>query len=152
MIIAKPVVDKKFWILQKDDKKVGNVEACDGGYQVKIDNTVTQYKSIKMVEKVFNIEFLTVPKTKPVKKIDHEVHGIQTKRRAYNPGWSMNVKFNSPIAVYTSDKSSKSYLAAGWFKIKKGRHWAVHQDPKLILLERYPFKGPFHTKEEVENG
>jgi hypothetical protein len=31
MIVAKPVVEKQFWILQQDEQKVGNVEACQGG-------------------------------------------------------------------------------------------------------------------------
>ena len=38
MIIAKPVIDKKFWILQKDNEKVGNIEACAGGFQVCIED------------------------------------------------------------------------------------------------------------------
>ena len=40
MIIAKPVIDKQFWILQKDNIKIGNVEAYPGGYQIKIDEQV----------------------------------------------------------------------------------------------------------------
>jgi len=39
-LIAKPVIDKQFWILQKDNQKVGNIEACNGGYQVKINNQI----------------------------------------------------------------------------------------------------------------
>ena len=37
-LIAKSILDKQYWILQQDNKKVGNVEACAGGYQVKINN------------------------------------------------------------------------------------------------------------------
>jgi hypothetical protein len=36
MLVAKPVIDKQFWILQENNRKVGNVEACAGGYQVRI--------------------------------------------------------------------------------------------------------------------
>ena len=35
-LIAKPVIDKQYWILKKDDRKVGQVEASDDGYTVKI--------------------------------------------------------------------------------------------------------------------
>jgi hypothetical protein len=31
MIEAKPIVDKKYWILKQDDRKVGVVEAADDG-------------------------------------------------------------------------------------------------------------------------
>jgi hypothetical protein len=48
-LVAKPVIDKQFWILQENNNKVGNIEACDGGYQVKINNQiVAQYKTIKL--------------------------------------------------------------------------------------------------------
>ena len=56
-IIAKPVIDKKFWILKKDNEKVGNVEACPGGYQVTINNSVEKYKTIRMVQQRANIHF-----------------------------------------------------------------------------------------------
>jgi hypothetical protein len=148
MIIAKTVVPKKFWLLHQNNEKIGNAEACDGGYQVRINDEITQYKSIRMVEKTFAITFETLEKAKPAKKPGHEVYGFQTKYKVFNPTW--NVQFKLPI--YTTDKKSKSWLAAGWFKIKKGRHWEVIQDPKLILLERYPYQGPFHTKEELPNG
>ena len=44
MIVAKPVIDKQFWILQEDNRKVGNIEACADGYQVKINNQIAQFK------------------------------------------------------------------------------------------------------------
>ena len=57
-LVAKPVIDKQFWILQEDNVKVGNVEACAGGYQVKINNqVVAQYKTIKLVERNINVTF-----------------------------------------------------------------------------------------------
>ena len=36
MIVAKPVIDQQFWILQRDEEKIGNVEAFAGGYQVEL--------------------------------------------------------------------------------------------------------------------
>ena len=56
-LIAKPVVDKQFWILQENNQKVGNIEACAGGYQVKINNQVVQYKTIKSAARTANIRF-----------------------------------------------------------------------------------------------
>ena len=41
-LIAKPVVDKQFWILQENNQKVGNIEACAGGYQVKINGHIEE--------------------------------------------------------------------------------------------------------------
>lgn len=146
-IVAKAVIDKQFWILQEDNKKVGNVEACAGGYQVKINNQViAQYKSIKMVERNINIHFEAPLKVEKKKTPVHEVHGFPAAGRIYNPMWDVPQK----LPIYTKTKKSKSWYAAGWYTVKKGRAWAAMQDPKLIVLQRYPYQGPYHTKEEAE--
>jgi hypothetical protein len=145
-LIAKPIVDKQFWVLQKNNQKVGNIEAVTGGFQVKINNqVVAQYKSIKMVERNINIQFEPAVKKEKVKSSTHAVHGYPTISRVYNPMWDVPQK----LPVYTKTNKSKSWHAAGWYTVKKGRRWAAMQDPKLILLERYPYQGPFHTKEEA---
>jgi hypothetical protein len=145
-IIAKAVIDKQFWILQENNNKVGNIEACDGGYQVKINNqVVAQYKSIKLVERNIDIHFETVNKPEK-KKVTNIVHGFPAKGKVHNPMWDVPQK----LPVYTKTKKSKSWYAAGWYCVKKGRHWAAMQDPKLIVLQRYPYQGPYHTQEEAE--
>lgn len=146
-LVAKPVIDKQYWILQENNRKVGNVEACAGGYQVKINNQVVQYKTIKMVEQRVNIQFESVPtpvKTKPKTNL---VHGYPTSGRVYNPMWDIQQK----LPVYTKTNKSKSWFAAGWYRVKKGRNWATVQDPKLIVVQRYPYQGPFYTQEEADS-
>ena len=145
-LIAKPVIDRKYWILQEGNEKVGNVEACDGGFQVKINNQVQQYKTIKMVEQRVHVQFEPL-KTKTIKPVTNLVHGYPVAGRVYNPMWDVQKK----LPVYTKSNKSKSWFAAGWYQVKKGRHWSTMQGPKLILLQRYPYAGPFYTKEEAEN-
>ena len=146
-IIAKPIIDKRFWVLQEDNNKVGNIEAVDGGYQVKINNqVVAEYKTIKLVERNIDIQFEAAVKQEKKKRSSvTEVHGYPTAGRAFNPMWDVPQK----LPVYTKSNKSKSWHAAGWYTVKKGRHWAAMQDPKLILLQRYPYQGPYHTKEEA---
>ena len=147
-LIAKPVVNKQYWILQENDRKVGNVEACAGGYQIKINNQViAQFKTIKMVEQRANIKFeppmiVTAPRKKSTTRT---VHGYDTAGRAYNPVWDLKMK----LPIYTKTAKSKSWFAAGWYQVKKGRTWTAMQDPKLIVLQRYPYHGPYHTQEEI---
>jgi len=146
-LIAKAVIDRKYWILQENDRKIGNVEACDGGYQVKINNQVQQYKTIKMVEQRVHVQFEPpVVKKKPVVK-EQTVYGYPTAGRCYNGMWNVPQK----LPIYTKTKKSKSWYAAGWYQVKQGRHWEVVQDPKLIVLSRYPYHGPFYTEEEATN-
>ena len=144
MIVAKPIIEKQFWILQKDNQKIGNVEACAGGYQVRINNTVAQYKTIKMVEQRADIRFepITLKITKPQANL---VHGYPVSGRVYNPIW--DIPHHLPL--FTRTTKSKSWFAAGWYAVKKGRHWITVQNPKLIVLQRYSYQGPFYTEQEA---
>ena len=144
-LIAKPVIDKQFWILQDGNQKIGNVEACAGGYQVKINNQVTQFKTIRMLQKQVDIEFQTQVKSPTKPQWHHEVHGYPTVCKAYNSIWNVPSK----LPLYTKTNKSKSWYAAGWYQIRSGRNWTVVQDPKLILLQRYAYQGPFYTQEDA---
>ena len=146
-LIAKPVIDKQFWILQDGNQKIGNVEACAGGYQVKIRNQIAQFKTIKMVERQINVKFESAIKTKKLSCDNTLVHGYPATGKVYNPMWDL--KLRAP--VYTKTNKSKSWYAAGWYLIKKGRSWNLSQDPKLIVLQRYPYRGPYRNQQEADN-
>jgi hypothetical protein len=146
-LVAKPVIDKQFWILRDNDRKVGNVEACAGGYQVRINNQVTQFKTIRMVERHVNVQFESTTKPKKTHNEPSLVHGYPAISRVYNPMWDLKLR----VPIYTRTNKSKSWYAAGWYNVKRGRHWEAMQDPKLIVLQRYPYQGPFHSEEDIAN-
>lgn len=146
MLVAKPVVDKQFWILQEDDRKVGNVQACDGGYQVKINNQVTQYKTIHMVAQRVNVQFESLSKVSGHSTTTDLVHDYPASGRVYNPMWNVAQQ----LPVYTKTNKSKSWFAAGWYCVRKGRTWHTVLAPKLIVLQRYEYCGPFYTKDEAQ--
>jgi hypothetical protein len=142
-LIAKPVIDKQYWILKKDDRKVGQVEASDDGYTVKIEDRVARFKTIKMAGRDVGIEFEKAEKAKSAPT--NLVHGYEVSGRVYNPLWNVQLK----LPLFTRDTKSKSWFAAGWYRVKQHRTWKAVQNPKLITLERYAYQGPFHTKEEA---
>jgi hypothetical protein len=146
-LVAKPVIDRQFWILQENNQKVGNIEACAGGYQVKINNQVAQFKTIRMATQHIDIKFEpTVKINKPQTSVT-KVHGYPVTGRVYNPMWDVSQQ----LPVYTKTNKSKSWVAAGWYNVCKGRNWRTVQAPKLILLQRYPYQGPFHSEEEAHD-
>ena len=145
MLIAKPVIDKQYWILQDGDHKVGNIEACDGGYQVKIRNQVAQFKTIKMAARQINIEFKEAVKPPKTKTVLTHVHGYPVSGRVHNPMWDVPQQ----LPVYTKTVKSKSWFAAGWYNVRRGRHWHTTLAPKLIVLQRYPYQGPFYNQQEA---
>jgi hypothetical protein len=145
-LVAKPVIDKQFWILQDGDQKVGNIEACAGGYQVKIQNQTAQFKTIRMAAQRINIHFESINKINTHKVAKNLVHGYPTVGKIYNPVWDVKMK----LPVYTKTAKSKSWFAAGWYRVKKGRSWVTVQDPKLIVLQRYAYAGPFESQEQAD--
>ena len=147
MLVAKPVIDKQFWILQENNRKVGNIEACAGGYQVKINNQVAQFKTIRMVAQRANIEFEPAMKTAKPKVTVNQVHGYPVSGRVYNPMWDVTQQ----LPVYTKTAKSKSWFAAGWYRVRRGRNWSTILSPKLIMLQRYSHAGPFHSETEAND-
>ena len=143
MLVAKVIADKQYWILQDDNQKVGNIEAWNGGYQVRIHDQVKQFKTIKLAARESNIVF--EKGAAPSKPDTGRVHGFPVSGRCYNPVWDVAHR----LPLYTKTRKSKSWFAAGWYSIKRGRKWKLVQDPKLIALQRYPYQGPFHSKEQV---
>jgi hypothetical protein len=136
-----PVIADRYWILKKDNRKVGQIEAQDDGYTVKISNTVTKYKTIKMLDR--DIEF--VPAVESTPNPENQVYGYDTGQRVFNPMWDIQQR----LPLFTQEENSKSWFAAGWYYVKKHRVWKMTQNPKLITLQRYSYQGPYHTKEEA---
>ena len=143
-LIAKPVIDQQFWILQENNQKIGNVEACAGGYQVRINNQVAQFKTMRMIEQRAHVQFENKKKSVQLNE-PNQVHGYPTQSRAHNGIWNVPDK----LPLYTKTTKSKSWYAAGWYQVQQGRTWETVQDPKLIVLQRYPYHGPFYTKEQA---
>lgn len=145
MIEAKPVIDKKYWILKQDNRKVGNVQAESDGYTVRINDQVGKFKTMPMVRQRVNIEFS--PPEKVTKPAPDQVHGYATGCRAHNPMWDVRHR----LPLFTKEKKSKSWFAAGWYAVRQHRSWKIVRNPKLIVLERYQYRGPFHTREAASD-
>lgn len=145
MILAKPVVENQYWILKHNDRKIGQVEAVGDGYNVKILDQVVRYKTIKMAGRAANIEFAKPEKTRHTAR--NLVHGYEVSGRVYNPLWNVQLR----LPLFTKDAKSKSWYAAGWYRVKQHRTWRVVQNPKLITLQRYQYQGPFHSKEQAND-
>ena len=145
MIIAKAVIPNQYWILRDDSGKVGNIEADpSGGFQVRINNQVQRFRNIGTLKKKVPIDFQNVQK-QPVPASDNSVHGFHTTSRPFNAIY--DVKHQVPL--WTREARSKSWYAAGWYLVRQGRRWTVEECPKLIMLERYQYQGPFLTEEEA---
>lgn len=147
MLIAKPVIPNQYWILRDDRGKVGNIEADpQGGFQVKINNQIETFKTITTIKRKKDIDFEPANKSTVKAQVEHQVHGYPTTHRPYNGIY--DVKHQVPL--WTRESRSRSWYAAGWYRIRQGRTWTVYQCPKLITLQRYQYQGPFLTEQEAQ--
>jgi len=61
--------------LKQNDRKVGNIEATDDGFAVKINNTVMPFKTMAMIRKQANIEFDAVGNRPSKEPASYQVQG-----------------------------------------------------------------------------
>jgi len=132
-IKAKSVISDTFWILQENNKKIGEViKIPSGKYRVSVAGKppVTHSTLDKL-----NFTFIDQPE--PMVSIKFDVAGYPTVGEVCNPMWDVVKK----MPLYTKSADSKSYYAAGYYKVDGNYHFC----PKLIFLERVDFSGPFKS-------
>ena len=135
MIQAKTVVNNKFWILQNQGRKVGELNLEQEGYRVKTVRGTQLFKDIKSLD----IEFDNINIQTTSTQSTTDVEGYPAAGRVHNHVWDVQKK----LPLYTKDPDSKSQFAAGWYNITmKGKTKKVFC-PKLIILERNEYEGPY---------
>jgi hypothetical protein len=146
-LIAKPVIKNKFWIVEDQGNKIATIQAIEEGGFVYVQNEARQrYASIKLLTKEHNITIDTGLKKEKAIAVEYQVHDVPVKGKPWNVLY--DVKHQFPI--FTKTSKSKSYYCAGHYIIKFNNGWVKSHCPKFITLNRYEFKGPFKTKEEVQ--
>jgi hypothetical protein len=151
-LIAKSIFKNKeceVFIVESDGQKVGTIQANVNGTVNLMTGTIRQsFPSIKNLNKEYDIKFdrVTKAKTERISSTDiNSAFGIPTNTKPHNVLWDAKHK----TAVFTENTKSKSYHCAGHYIVKLGKTWNYEFCPKLIIIDRYPYKGPFNTKEEA---
>jgi len=145
MIKAKTVIPDQYWILRDQDHKVGNIEIDGGEYVVSMNGSRTRFRSLKMLKDNIRIDFDPAIVIAP-DALSHDVHGYPTTGLAYNAVFDVQHQ----LPLWTPEPRSRSWLAAGWYRVRQRRNWQIMQCPKLIILQRYPYQGPFHSREQAQ--
>jgi hypothetical protein len=137
MIEAKTVVNNKFWILRDGGRKVGELNLEQEGYHVKTVRGSKHFNNIDALRER-GIVFDDI-KIVAGKQSETDVEGYPALGTVYNPVWDVQKR----LPLYTKDPDSKSLFAAGWYNVTvKGRNKKMFC-PKLIILERNEYEGPF---------
>jgi hypothetical protein len=143
---AKSIVENKFWILEKDDgQRVGTISLKNDKIVININNQSETFSNFDELTSAYNVRFLT--KKEKIAPIDNqnEIYDYPTSSTPYNALWNLETK----VPIYTKTAKSNSFHCAGYYIIQFGTGWVKSFCPKLITLQRYPYKGPFKEKIEM---
>jgi hypothetical protein len=144
---AKPIIDNKFWIVEKDGTKFATLRKNeDNKFIMSNEKGVRIYDTRKSLTDQFGKDFFIV---KIVKEADNanplEVHGYSTSTEPHNAMYDIQKK----LPLFTKSGDSKSLYCAGYYVIKFDKGWVKSFCPKKITLERYEYQGPFKTELEM---
>ena len=144
MIKAKTIVNNKFWILQDGDRKVGELNLEQEGYRVKTVRGTRHFKNLDAV-RAKGIEFDEI-NIVAGKQSKTDVEGYPAVGTVFNPVWDVQQK----LPLYTKEADSKSLFAAGWYRLNLKNRWKTVYCPKLILLQRNNYQGPFKSNPDTD--
>jgi hypothetical protein len=147
-IHAKPIVDGKFWIVEKNGTKIATLHKKENNkFVLSSTNGEVMFNKKDDLTKQFGSNFflkntkITVTQAEP-----HECHGYPTSCKPYNAMYDVRRK----LPLFTKSNASKSLYCAGYYVIKFDKGWVKSFCPKAITIERYPSKGPFKSELEMK--
>ena len=156
---AKTLIKDKFWIVEQNGQKLGTLlKKEDNGWVFlnKQDKRQVYHTQESLFTKFgFNIFEENIEKEVEDKSVDKwdvkqaenfEVHGYPCSQKPYNPLWDVQKQ----LPLYTKTPKSKSMFCAGYYIVKfETVNWRKAYCPKIITLQRYPYKGPMKSKTEM---
>jgi hypothetical protein len=145
---AKPIIENKFWIVEKDGEKFATLRKDEENRFVMSNETgILIYNTKTDLTKQFGKDFFVV---KIVKEAEDaaldEVHGYATSTTPHNSMFDVKRK----LPLFTKSSDSKSLYCAGYYVIRFDKGWVKSFCPKLITLQRYEYQGPFKTEIEMK--
>ena len=146
-IHAKPIVDGKFWIVEKDGEKIGTLHKKENNkFFLSSKTGESWFNKKEELTKAFGKDFFNGKiKTKITHEEVRDVHGYPTSCYPNNPMFNVQKK----LPLFTKGQESKSLYCAGYYIIRFNKGWVKSFCPKLITIERYENKGPFKTELEM---
>lgn len=140
-LVAKPIVKNKFWIVEDGGNKIATIQK-NQDQVVWVESTNRQiFPNLDLLKNHYNVIFDR--SSRSINKSDNSAYGYPTQTRPHNVVWDLK----NQVPLYTQDRRSKCYYAAGWYILNK----EVVFCPKSIYINRNTFSGPYRTREEAEH-
>jgi hypothetical protein len=148
VLTARTVVKNKFWVVERDGKQIATIQTTPDGVTYVDKEKRENFVSIKLLKNKYNITIAKERKAKLPKspEISREVYGFPCDGIPHNPLLNLVKK----LPVYTKTDASKSFYCAGYYLVKLDTEYEQAFCPKLMVLNRNDFIGPFKTKSAVK--
>ena len=151
-INAKTLVKDRFWIMEENGEKIGTLQKQDdNGWiflskrekreEFKTEQNLFDRFGASLFDNSTNNEDIVSDEP-----IEHNVYDYPVNQKPYNPMFDVQKQ----LPIYTKTPKSKSLFCAGYYIICFEKGWRKAYCPKVITLQRYPHKGPFKTKLEMQ--
>jgi hypothetical protein len=147
---SKVLIPNKCWIIEEGGIKLGTLNKEKKGWSFYSKGNKIEIRDLGEIKNHFGIGTLEQSNIKSLKKttpisIDTSVYDYPCASRPHNPVYNVVKK----LPIYAKSGKSKSLYCAGYYIIRFRKGWVKSFCPKLITLERYPYKGPFKTETEM---
>jgi hypothetical protein len=141
MIIAKPVIKEKFWILEEQGNRVGMMNFTDGDFFIKLKKADIVLHSIDEL-KLHHIEFASRDLQ----------HGGQMTVMDYPTDQEdvYNIQKIDGYPCFTKKSTTKSVHAAGWYGVKFKNGWVQSFCPRLTTVKSYESVGPYKSQTDLK--
>lgn len=147
MLNAKVLIPNKSWIIENGREKVATLNKEKKGYSITSQGKKFEAHDLSEIKERFGITIpMSVAEKESASNNNLEIYGYPVKSKPFNPLWNVQKK----LPIYSKSSKSKSLYCAGHYVIQFPKLWVKSFCPKLITLERYPFKGPFKTDAEAK--
>lgn len=152
-INAKTLVKDRFWILEEDGEKLGTLQKQEGNGWIFLSKRDSREEFAtedslyaKFGRGIFATDIQVPQPLETVERTEWEVHGYPVNQEPYNPMFDVQRQ----LPIYTKTPKSKSLFCAGYYIICFEKGWRKAYCPKVITLQRYPYKGPIRSKIEMQ--
>lgn len=145
---AKPIIDGLFWVVEEAGKKIGLLHKKEGNkYILSSVNGEIYFSKKSEITKQFGSDFFLKGVKTTISNMEENIcHGYSTKWRPFNSMYDVRKK----LPLFTKSNQSKSLFCAGHYIIKFPKNWVRSFCPKLITIERYPYRGPFKNEDDAK--
>jgi hypothetical protein len=146
---AKVLIPNKEWLVKEGSKKIGSIAKNKKGYVFLKNGKSVNFKDLSEIKSQFGVALFeeSIKKHKPENTEGYVIYDYPCSSKPYDPVYSIKQK----LPLYAKSSKSKSLFCAGYYVIKFQKGWRKAFCPKLITLERYPYKGPYKTENEMKS-